>query len=231
MSLDDLEIGLVCIIDVDNSYFVDMRRYNASVQRVSMPEGHLWVYGMHATRYRAVRKHLLDYTELIRREEYNDLHKDPLAAKIRAMYKRKGIPLNIPLSQDLNLQYSLRLEGFDRRLTTVARFMKPLGNWGLHFRDDKETFFGRFGTEMFEGRVHLPPKETSREDMKDMAQTCIAQLDELFMGHLGRHPDEKAKSFAVSRLLGGSLNGIVLISCITQTAKRRTSDCRDTYWV
>ncbi|GIL50947.1 hypothetical protein Vafri_7021 [Volvox africanus] len=231
MSIDDLEIGLVSIIDVDNSFFIDMGRYNSSVHRVAITEGHLWMYGIHATRYRAVREHLLEYTGIIRHEDFESLHKDTVAARIRAMHKRKGIPLNIALSQDGNLIFSLRLEGFDRRLNTVARFYRPLGYWGVHFRDDKESFFGRFGTEMFGGRVQLPPKETTCEDMVDMAETCRARLDELFMRHLGRHPDEKARNFAVSRLLGGNMNGVVLTSCVTRTAKRRTPECREMYWV
>ncbi|GLC49352.1 hypothetical protein PLESTB_000210400 [Pleodorina starrii] len=232
MSLQDLDIGLVSIVDADNSYFVDMARYSSHVIRVVISEGgHNWAYGMHASRFRAVRQHLLDYVKIIAHEDYRMLHADPLAARIKAMYARKGIPLAIPMSQDANLQFSLRLEGFDRRLTTVARLMQPIGYWGLHFRDNEATFFDRFGREMYSGQVALPPRETSREDEADMARSCRLVVDKLFVDNLARHPDEKTLSFAVSRLLAGRMNGVVFIACVTQTAKRRTPECRDMYWV
>ncbi|GLC45194.1 hypothetical protein PLESTB_000425200 [Pleodorina starrii] len=232
MSLQDLEIGLVSIVDADNSNIVDMTRYGSHVIRVVISEGgHNWAYGMHASRFRAVRQHLLDYVKIIAHEDYRMLHADPLAANIKAMYARKGVPLTIPLSQDANLQFSLRLEGFDRRLTTVARLMRPIGHWGLHFREDSTIFFDRFGREMYSGRVALPPRETSREDEADMARNCRLAVDKLFVENLGRHPDEKALSFAVSRLLAGRMNGVVLVACVTRTAKRRTPECRDMYWV
>ncbi|KXZ45107.1 hypothetical protein GPECTOR_58g556 [Gonium pectorale] len=213
LTVNDTQIGLVSVNDFDNHLLINTTRFGSTALRVAVDLGHLWVFGVHASRYHAVHSDLRDYFNLIIGKDYPNIDQPPLRDEVAALQAAKGFPPGMPLSQDAFFVHSLQKAGYTRRLTTMVRLFEPVGWSGLHFREDSMHFYQYFGRSMFSGRVWEEPREAcvTEEERELLAAECRERLHKLYQKHLGRDADEGALDAVVKRLLSGEMNTVELV--------------------
>ncbi|GIL47286.1 hypothetical protein Vafri_4141 [Volvox africanus] len=153
LSIPEPGIGIVSLLDMDMSHFLDPVHYAEGLIRTAGTMGHLWVFGLHRSKYDAARGHLRDYYEVIKGHDYRMKHEPPLRDAILGLLREKGIEDTSVLSQDRWFIYSMAKSGFAQRYQTLFRFFEPIGYYGLHFHWNQSLFFGLFGRGMFNGRI------------------------------------------------------------------------------
>ncbi|EFJ48181.1 hypothetical protein VOLCADRAFT_91295 [Volvox carteri f. nagariensis] len=223
LSLEEKEIGLVSLTELDNSLLVDESRYNSAVLRAAVEDGHLWVFGVHKSRYDAVSKHLYDYYKVIKGHDYSLAHAPPLHDTIRALHKEKGFPEGIPLSQDAFFVHSLLKEGYSRRYLSLVRLTQPMGWMGLHFKQDPAQFYMKYGQGMYEGTIAAKAFEVAKnpEELEELKKDAAARLDVIYQQYLGRAVELPTSDSVVLRLVVGRMNGVELVRDILNSAEHR----------
>ncbi|GIL65802.1 hypothetical protein Vafri_19431 [Volvox africanus] len=223
LSIEDKEIGLVSITDLDNALLVDDSRYNAAVLRADVDIGHLWVFGVHKTRYDAVSQHLYDYYKVIKGRDYTHTHVYPLCDWIRALHKEKGFPKDMPLSQDAFFVHSLMKEGYTKRFLSLVRLFQPMGWIGLHFKQDPAHFYTTYGQGMYEGQIENKPFEIAAnvEELEKLKKDAAGRLDVIYQQYLGRGVEQSVSDSVVLRLLIGRMNAVELVRDIVNSAEHR----------
>ncbi|GIM11552.1 hypothetical protein Vretimale_15038 [Volvox reticuliferus] len=211
LSIEQPEIGIVSLVDMDNSAFLDDRKYAEGINRVNGTMGHLWVYGFHKSRYEAVRSNLYDYYNTIKGHDYGMKHEPPLSDKIKALLVSKGFPADGELSQDRFFIYSLENAGYRQRYQTLFRFFEPIGYLGLHHRHTETAFFNMFGRGMFNGRIKPQAAFDVTKDTTILLDIKAGVRDHINRVWLQYFPDkvheELVNSTFVS-LMEGRLNGV-----------------------
>ncbi|GLI71660.1 hypothetical protein VaNZ11_016940 [Volvox africanus] len=211
LSIDQREIGIVSLLDMDNSAFLDDRKYAEGVIRVNGTMGHLWVYGFHKSRYEAVRSDLYDYFNTIKGQDYGSKHEPPLSDKIKALLVSKGFPADGELSQDRFFIYSLEKSGYRLRYQTMFRFFEPIGYLGLHHRHTEEEFFAMFGRGMFNGRIRPQAAFDVTKDVTVVFDIKAGVRDHINRVWLKYFPNEVHDKLVVNTfnsLMEGRLNGV-----------------------
>ncbi|EFJ42117.1 hypothetical protein VOLCADRAFT_97881 [Volvox carteri f. nagariensis] len=99
LSVFEPEIGIVSLLDMDLSPFLDAERFAAGLIPVVGHMGHLWVFGLHRVKYELARGCLRDYYDVIKGHEYRAKHLPPLREAIQALMQAKGFPPTTALSQ------------------------------------------------------------------------------------------------------------------------------------
>ncbi|GIL80777.1 hypothetical protein Vretimale_9121 [Volvox reticuliferus] len=223
LSIEDKEIGLVSIADVDNALLVDESRYNAAVLRVDVDIGHLWVFGMHKTRYDAVSQHLYDYYKTIKGFDYTQTHMYPLCDSIQALHREKDFPKDVPLSQDAFFVHSLMKEGYTKRFLSLVRLFTPMGWIGLHFKQDPAHFYTTYGQGMYDGQIENKPFEiaANAEELENLKKDAVGRLDVIYQQYLGRGVEEPVSDSVLLRLLVGRMNAVELVRDIVNSAEHR----------
>ncbi|KXZ45108.1 hypothetical protein GPECTOR_58g557 [Gonium pectorale] len=223
LTANDPQIGLVAVTDMDNSLLIDESKHSNGVMRAEIHQGHLWVFGMHATRYQVVRQDLRDYFNVILGKNYIMKDQPPLRDEIAALHRIKGFAENTELSQDAFFVNSLEKAGYSRRMTTMVRLFEPVGWSGLHFQSDPAVFYGVYGRGMYEGRVTEPPVEVgaTKESQESLKEDCLVRLNRLYRQYLGRSADEGAAKAAVWRLLNSKLNAVELMRNVLNSAEHQ----------
>ncbi|KXZ55386.1 hypothetical protein GPECTOR_3g512 [Gonium pectorale] len=224
-TVNEREIGLVVVNDCDNSVLVDASRFDAAAVRWNIDKGHLWVFGLHRSRFEAVYGDLLEYLLIIVGQDYSQVDQPPLQPEIVRLHERKGFPAGTKLSQDAFFVHSLARAGYTSRAATLLRLFEPIGWQGLHFRESAESFFNQFGRGMYSARVKNEPREVGRtkEEMEVLVSECHKRLDVLYREILGRDADTKARDILTERFLTGKLNAVEVVHRMRNgaEAKRR----------
>ncbi|GIL55354.1 hypothetical protein Vafri_10905 [Volvox africanus] len=211
LSIDQPEIGIVSLLDMDNSAFLDDRKYAEGIIRVNGTMGHLWVYGFHKSRYEAVRSDLYDYYNTIKGQDYSRKHEPPLSDIIRALLVSKGFPANGELSQDRFFIYSLEKSGYRRRYQTMFRFFEPIGYLGLHHRHSEDEFFNMFGRGMFNGRIKPQAAFDVTKDVTillDIKAGVRDHINRVWLKYFTNEVHEKLVNNTFNSLMEGRLNGV-----------------------
>ncbi|GFR45305.1 hypothetical protein Agub_g6663 [Astrephomene gubernaculifera] len=203
------EIGLVSITELDVSMMVDTEKHNPAVLRVGLRTGHLWVFGMDKTRYKAIAGHLRDYYDVIKGHDYSMKHEPPLRDAITALREAKGMQsVDNVLSQDVFFINSLQKEGFSKRLLTLMRLLEPVGYVGLHFRQSSDKFYATYGRGMYDGNITSKPYEITADaaSVEELQHYCRQRLIWFYRHYVGR--DSPAAYRVISNaLVKGELNG------------------------
>jgi hypothetical protein len=223
LSIGEREIGLVSISDLDNALLIDEKRYNAAVLRADVDVGHLWVFGVHKSRYDAVKHHLFDYYKVIKGRDYTHTHVWPLSDWIRALHREKGYPKDIPLSQDAFFGHSLRKEGYHKRYISLVRLFQPMGWIGLHFKQDPAHFYTTYGQGMYDGQIDQAPFEITSDpkELENLKTSAKARLNIIYQQYLGRGVEPSVADSVVLRLLIGRMNAVELVRDIVNSAEHR----------
>ncbi|GLI58825.1 hypothetical protein VaNZ11_000589 [Volvox africanus] len=212
LSISEPEIGVVSLLDMDMSHFLDPVHYSEGLIRTVGTVGHLWVFGLHRSKYDAVRGYLRGYYEVIKGHDYRMKHEPPLRDAIVGLLQENGMEDTSVLSQDRWFIFSLAKSGFALRYQTLFRFFEPIGYYGLHFQYNQSQFFGVFGRGMFNGRI----KPAAAFDVtKDPAHgqaikaTMRARLTTLYDKYWsGSPPPEGVVEEWYHGVLEGRLNGL-----------------------
>ncbi|EFJ46975.1 hypothetical protein VOLCADRAFT_92484 [Volvox carteri f. nagariensis] len=223
LSLEDKEIGLVSITDMDNSLLVDDARYNAAVLRADVDAGHLWIFGIHRSRYNAVSQLLTDYFNTIKGHDYKNAHVPPLRDSIRALHAKEGFPKDMPLSQDSFLVHSLFKQGYTKRFVSMVRLALPMGWLGLHIKQDKDHFYTTYGQGMFEGVIVEEPFAIAKNpyQLASLKADAAKRLDVIYRQYLGRGVEPAVSESVVLRLVLGRMNAVELVRDIVNSAEHR----------
>lgn len=99
LSINEPEVGMVSLLDMDMSPFLDASRFSVGILPVPSDVGHLWVFGLHRTKYEAVRHMMNAYYDVIKGHDYRFKHDPPLYDRIMALMARLGITETMFLSQ------------------------------------------------------------------------------------------------------------------------------------
>ncbi|KXZ45109.1 hypothetical protein GPECTOR_58g558 [Gonium pectorale] len=219
----DLQVGLVSSTDLDNSLLMDEAPFSSAVLKVAVELGHLWVFGMHASRYHAVRRDLRDYLNAILGKSYISKDQPPLRDDLLKLHKTKGFPTGIPLSQDSFLVRALERAGYSRRLTTMVRLFEPVGWSGLHFQLEPAVFYSIYGRGKYEGRITSPPVDVAGDQkmIESLRNDCLERLDQLYQQYLGRKVDDVTAKSTVQRLFTGKLNSVELMRNLLNSAEHQ----------
>ncbi|KXZ44627.1 hypothetical protein GPECTOR_64g121 [Gonium pectorale] len=216
LSMTDATVGIVSINDLDNSMFIDEAAFNAGGLRVHIETGHLWGYGMHVSRYNAIKPRLQKYYDVIKGKDYRTLDAPPLRDAVQGLLRAEGMPDNIPLSQDSFLVHSLHRTGYIHRITTVLRLLRPLGWHGLHFQQSEHAFYKLFGRYVYEGEITRPAfvVEPGSQEEQTLKEVCTQRLHRLYKHFLGREADEGALKSYLSAFIANRLNGVELMHVV-----------------
>ncbi|GIL98170.1 hypothetical protein Vretimale_3599 [Volvox reticuliferus] len=211
LSISEPKIGIVSLLDMDMSPFLDPAHYAEGLIRTVGAMGHLWVFGLHRSKYEAARGHLRDYYLVIKGHDYRMKHEPPLRDAIEGLLREKGIEDTSVLSQDRWFINSMALSGFAQRYQTLFRFFQPIGYYGLHFQMNESHFFGLFGRGMFNGRINPAAVFDVTKDPAHaaaMKATVRARLETLYNKYWGGlPPPEELVNDTFHGLLEGRLNG------------------------
>ncbi|EFJ50989.1 hypothetical protein VOLCADRAFT_88170 [Volvox carteri f. nagariensis] len=219
LSVSEPEIGIVSLLDMDMSPFLDAERFAAGLIPVVGHMGHLWVFGLHRVKYELARGCLRDYYDVIKGHEYRAKHLPPLREAIQALMQAKGFPPTTALSQDRWFINSLAKFGFAKRYQTLFRFFKPIGNYGLHFRMNESRFYDIFGHSMYDGRIDPNAAFDVTKDPNncEAVKTSVRErLTALFGKYrTGASPSEVLVNNTYHGILEGRLNGLEVVRDIT----------------
>ncbi|EFJ50836.1 hypothetical protein VOLCADRAFT_88167 [Volvox carteri f. nagariensis] len=216
LSVFEPEIGIVSLLDMDLSPFLDAERFAAGLIPVVGHMGHLWVFGLHRVKYELARGCLRDYYDVIKGHQYSAKQFPPLRETIQALMQAKGFPPTTALSQDRWFINSLAKFGFTKRYQTLFRFFEPIGSYGLHFRMDESRFYDMFGRGMYGGRIDpyaafdVTKDPQNVEAIKTTVRERLTSLYDKYWD--GRLPQNAVVNSTFYALIEGRLNGAGRVS-------------------
>ncbi|EFJ50990.1 hypothetical protein VOLCADRAFT_88171 [Volvox carteri f. nagariensis] len=215
LSVAEQDIGIVSLLDLDMSPFLDAERFAEGLIQTVGHMGHLWVFGLHRAKYNAVRACLRDYYEVIKGHDYRVKHLPPLRDAIQGLMKEEGFPVTTELSQDRWFINSLSKFGFTKRYQTLFRFFEPIGSYGLHFHMNESLFYEMFGRGMYGGRIDPNAAFDVTKDPADgdaIKATVQERLTALFNKHwAGAAPPPDLMNTTYHGILEGRLNGLEVV--------------------
>ncbi|GIL53695.1 hypothetical protein Vafri_9330 [Volvox africanus] len=222
LSVNEPNIGVVSLLDMDMSPFLDSSRFSAGILPVRSATGHLWVFGLHRVKYEAIREMMDAYYEAIKGYEYRTKHLLPLRPRIEALIKQYGFPIPSPFSQDRFFLNSLAKVNFTKRYQTLFRFFQPIGSAGLHFKYNTSYFVKIFGQHMYNGLINPSAAFDVTKDPRDIKairDSVRQRLNRLFQKYRRSFPLESLVNSTFYGVMEGRLNGQIVAHNLRGTDK------------
>ncbi|GIL86099.1 hypothetical protein Vretifemale_14543 [Volvox reticuliferus] len=229
LSINEPNVGVVSLLDVDMGPFLDSSRFSTGIIPVRSTTGHLWVFGLHRTKYEAIREMMNSYYEAIKGHDYRRKHVPPLRNKIELLMQRYGFPLNGPFSQDRFFLNSLAKANFTKRYQTLFRFFQPIGNYGLHSRYNSSQFLGMFGQHMYYGMINPSAAFDITKDPRDIMAIrdhARQRLNDLFQKYRKQLPTESLVNNTIHSILEGRFQGHAVVHNIRGNNTQQVEDSR-----
>ncbi|EFJ44646.1 hypothetical protein VOLCADRAFT_95055 [Volvox carteri f. nagariensis] len=222
LSVAEADVGVVSILDMDMSAFLDAGRFGVGLIPVRPTTGHLWVYGIHRVKYDIIRPMMHAYYDVIKGYDYTTKHKPPLKFKIERLLMQHGFPASSPLSQDRFFLNSLAKANFTKRYQTLFRFFEPIGSYGLHFKHNSSFFQGMFGRNMYAGTVDPQAAFDVTKDPRNVEAIrdgVRERLTNLIMKYRKAKPSDELVGNTFDSLMAGRLQGQTVVQNIQGTNK------------